>query len=230
MSEKRLKRIRLRRVWRVSIAKVVLAQWYLRHIMLIIEARNLRLAAERAAEIQMTSHLVHRRSSGGGGMSALLAASTMATVSVSLFRWMHLPLVKAFEKWLLVMSIEEEEDDEFRVSEVDSEICYECMTRAGALYCSSCRVAYCSTCAAFVHNCCRIMKKHGQGVGVAHFRDSSSSSGKKVADRSSLMSRQDSNNFGELGQLYAHNESMGSDSGSEVDEIRTDRITFGVCL
>ena len=118
-------------------------------------------------------------------MKKLAAASSLATVSVALFRWTKIKKFRAFEKWMIfyksgekMTKVAEPGDDSeligLKSSRLDREadnienltladgsyLCFECKDRGAKVWCHDCNQPYCLVCSQFVHNSCSFMRYH----------------------------------------------------------------------
>mmetsp|Transcript_10617 Transcript_10617/g.19713 ORF Transcript_10617/g.19713 Transcript_10617/m.19713 type:complete len:1963 (-) Transcript_10617:129-6017(-) len=117
-------------------------------------------------------------------MKKLAAASSLATVSVTLFRWTKIKKFRGFEKWFLFYKSGEQMTKSKEVNESEliglnstrldpendvvdnliladgSYLCFECKDREAKVWCHDCNQPYCLVCSQFVHNSCTIMRYH----------------------------------------------------------------------
>ena len=117
-------------------------------------------------------------------MKKLAAASSLATVSVSLFRWTKIKKFRAFEKWVMffrsgekmtkssvvaeseligLLSTRLDHDDDNIESLIQADgsyLCFECKDRGAKVWCHDCNQPYCLVCSQFVHNSCTFMRYH----------------------------------------------------------------------
>ena len=117
-------------------------------------------------------------------MKKLAAASSLATVSVALFRWTKIKKFRAFEKWMqfyktgemMAKAVMQKDSESIGLSSTrldrgsdhienlvladGSYLCFECKDRGAKVWCHDCNQPYCLVCSQFVHNSCNLMRYH----------------------------------------------------------------------